>query len=101
MPFPYLFTIVVFIFLPTVLLWIFYGKLLRKNVKLLIFIAVFSFLWGLLFDLVGSVWWHIWFYNHTLGIYFLGLPIEEYLTLLIFPQQVAALLLVIREKIYG
>jgi len=59
-----------------------------------------SLIWGLLFDLVGSVSLKIWFYQNTVGVYFLHLPLEEYLTLLLCPQEITVLLLLVRKKYY-
>lgn len=98
--FPYLFGIIVFIFLPTLSMWIFYSRYLRKHLSLFIHIGIISLIWGLASDLTGSVWWKIWFYEHTLGVYFLHLPLEEYLTLIIFPQEVVVLLLIVRKYLY-
>lgn len=100
MQFPYLFTLIIFILLPTVVLWIFNWQSFFPSIKLFIFVGACSLIWGFLFDIVGSVEWGIWFYRNTLGINLLGLPLEEYMTLLLFPQFVTALMLLIRRKWY-
>ncbi len=100
MQFPYLTFVLIFLVVPTVFLWLWKGNFLKRYTKFFIVIGIFSFLWGFLFDLVGSNIWHIWFYRHTLGISLEGLPIEEYLTLLFFPHQLTAFLLIVRQKIY-
>ena len=99
--YPYLFWLSIFVFLPSILIWAIYWNFLKKYFRLFVFITIFAFVWGIFFDIVGSSLWHIWFYTHNLNLYFLGLPLEEYLILLFLPQELAAILLLIRKKIYG
>jgi|SRR3990172_10673691 len=98
---PYLFWLIVFVLIPSVLVWAFYWRYLKSYIKIFVVITICAIVWGLGFDLVGSTTWRIWSYSNTLNIYFLGLPIEEYLTLLFLPQQITAILLLLRRKIYG
>ncbi len=99
--YPYLAWLTIFVFIPSVILWIFNFQYLKKYWKLIIFITIGAFLWGFFFDIVGSVFWHIWYYKNTLGYSLFGLPLEEYLILFTFPQEVVIILLLLRRKIYG
>jgi hypothetical protein len=94
---PYLSWLTTFVFIPSAIVWLIFWKYLIKFKKTFIFVTAFSLLWGLLFDIVGSSHWHIWYYTHNLNIYLLGLPLEEYLILLFLPQQITAIFLLIRK----
>ncbi len=98
---PYVRWHILFVFIPSVLIWLFNYKYLLKFKRTFIFITVFSFIWGLLFDLRASVQYNLWFFNktHNLGIWFLGLPIEEYIFLLFVPQGITAIFLLMRKAI--
>lgn len=97
---PYLSTILIFVIFPSIILWGLYYRYLKNYLKVFVIITICSIIWGFLFDIIG-VNWGIWFYNKTLGISYLGLPLEEYLLLFLLPQQITAMLLLIRKKIYG
>ena len=98
---PYLSWILIFILFPSLVLWAFFRNYLRQFFRLFLFFTIFAFIWGLFLDILGSSIWRIWFYENNLGIYFLRLPLEEYLTLLFLPQELVIMLLLIRKKIYG
>lgn len=101
MTYPYLTWIVIFVVAPSIVLWVQNGNYLRKHLRIFATIAACAFLWGLSFDLVGSPLLGIWSYQHDLGIHFLRLPLEEYILLLTLAQELTALFLVVRKKIYG
>lgn len=76
----YIVWLLVFIWIPTLLLWIFRFKLLWKYRK--------SLFWAMLFALVFSIPWdifavhnRIWYFpaGGNLGVWIFGLPVEEYL----------------------
>jgi lycopene cyclase domain-containing protein len=98
---PYLKWLIIFVFIPSLIMWVFYWKFLIKYKKTIIFITVLAVSWGLVFDIIGSVKWGVWYYTKNLGIYFLGLPLEEYLILFFLPQQITAVLLLIRKGIHN
>lgn len=98
---PYMRWHIVFTFTPLIIMWIFYGKYLIKYKKTILFVMAGSFSWGLLFNLVASTWLHIWnYYPPTLGIWFLGLPIEEFIFISVVPIEVASFMLILRKKNY-
>lgn len=99
--YPYLFGIITFILIPTVLMWILYYPFLKKYASFFIIVALFALVWGVVFDLLGVVTFSVWHYNNTIGPWFLHLPLEEWLTLLFCPQEIAVLLLITRKKLYG
>lgn len=98
---PYLYLLIIFVFIPSISLWVIYWNSLKTYFRLFIFITIGAFIWGFLFDLVGSNFWHIWSYSNNLNVYFLRLPLEEYLTLLFLSQELTVIMLIIRKKIYG
>ena len=98
---PYLLWHLIFVFGVSLVVWSSSWRYLLQYKKTILYIAVLSFLWGLIFNLVASAVLKLWFYNNTLGIFFFGLPLEEYLFLLLVPQELVCILLLIRRKIYG
>lgn len=99
--YPYIAWLTIFVFIPSILLWVFNFNYLKKYFKVFVVVIIGSFIWGFCFDIVGSVLWHTWTYYNTLGPWFLGLPLEEYLILLTLPQELTVILLLLRKKIYG
>ena len=99
--YPYLSWLVIFVFIPLAVLWFFNFRYLKNFGKIFAIVAIGSFIWGVGFDLVGSPLWHVWSYHNTLGVWFFGLPIEEYMILLALPQELAVIFLLIRKKFYG
>lgn len=97
--YPYLLWHSIFVFMPSIVIWILQWRYLIKYKHTIIWISVLSFLWGIVFDWVASPMLGLWFFNHNLNIYFLGLPLEEYLFLLFVPQELAIILLLIRKVI--
>jgi hypothetical protein len=97
---PYLFCILTLGVLPSIIVWICFWSYLKQYGKVFLIGTICAVLWGFFFDVVG-IHWGVWFYTHTLGISYFGLPLEEYILLLLVPQQVIALLLLVRRKIYG
>jgi len=98
---PYLRWHLIFVITPSIILWALYWRYLVKYKKTILAITVLSFVWGLLFNLVASTALHLWFYRNTMGIFFLGLPFEEYVFLLFVPQELCVILLLCYKKIYG
>lgn len=100
---PYMRWNIIFVFVPSIIIWFFYWKYLLKYKKTILYVTVGSFVWGLLFDLVASPILNVWHFNsmQNLGISFLGLPLEEYLFILIVPQELTAIVLILRKDFYG
>jgi lycopene cyclase domain-containing protein len=65
--------------LPILLIWTKYGNYLKKYIKVHVYCVLFSLLFGVPWD-IWAVKSDMWNYesNHILGIWFLGIPIEEY-----------------------
>lgn len=100
---PYIRVQLLFIIFPSIILWIFAGRYLIHYKKTFLIIAVMSFIWGLIFDLVASPFMGVWHFTsaNTLNYWFLGLPLEEYMFLIIVPQEVTAFFILFRKLIYG
>jgi lycopene cyclase domain-containing protein len=98
--YPYLRWHLVFVIIPSIILWVFYWRYLVKYKKTILAITALSFIWGLIFNLVASTTLHVWYYQNTIGISFLGLPLEEYIFLLLVPQELCAILLLCYKKLY-
>ena len=97
--FPYIRWHIIFVILPSIIIWTLYWRYLIKYKQTIIWIAVLSFIWGIIFDWVASPILKLWFFDNNLGVYFLGLPIEEYLFLIFVPQELTAILLLIRKNL--
>lgn len=85
--------------MPSIFIWALYWKYFEDKLYIFIFITLCAIIWGFLFDIAGTHF-GVWFYDKTLSFSFLGLPLEEYLLLLLLPQEIIAILLLIRRKIY-
>lgn len=96
---PYLRWEIIFVFVPSLIIWAFFGSYLIKYKKIILKIAVASFVWGLVFDLVASPTLGVWHFHPTenLRITFLGLPIEEYVFLTFVPQELTSILLLVKK----
>ena len=99
--FPYIRWHIFVVLIPSIILWILYGKYFWKHKSIFLIITILSFIWGYKFDQTASVQKHLWFFDHNLGIYFYSLPLEEYLFLIFVPQEVVAIHLIIWRKLYG
>lgn len=100
---PYIRWHILFIFLPSLVMWLVWGKYFLKYKQTILFISFFSFIAGAAFDLLASPVLKVWYFDRvdTLHIWFWGLPLEEYLFLLLFPQEIAILFLLFRKWVYG
>ncbi len=98
--FPYFTWHLIFVIIPLTILWLRFWPIVREYKVFLLKITSLSVFWGFIFCQVGSVYLDIWFYKRTLGVYFLGLPLEEYMFLLLVPQFLSLLFIMITKKIY-
>lgn len=98
--YPYLCWLIIFVLIPSIILWVIFWKFLKQYLHLILFITLCSFIWGFLFDTAG-INLRVWFYLNDLNIYFINIPLEEYINLLLLPQGLTIILLLIRRKIYG
>ncbi|MDP3093568.1 MAG: lycopene cyclase domain-containing protein [bacterium] len=100
----YLKFLLIFFLFPTVLFWLKFFPFLRKYKKTFLLTVFFAFIFGVPWDML-SVKTGLWWYDAapTLGVWFgpsgSGLPLEEYLFILIFPMFVATITLIIRERL--
>jgi len=96
--YPYLKWHIIFVLIPSIVIWMWYWKYLIKYKKTLLWITGLSIIWGFIFDLVASPILKLWFFNNSLNIYFAGLPLEEYMFLFFVPQELAIIFLLLRRK---
>lgn len=95
----YIAWLTIFVWLPTVLLWLIHFKTLKKYKK------TFSFciFWALVFSIPWDLWatkTNTWNFpeGYNLGIWIGGLPLEEYLFIIFVTFLVSTLTLVLKEK---
>jgi len=92
--FSFLFLLMLFAFFPLLCLWTKYGKKLKKYKKTVLFslfcCLVFGNLWQYL-AIRNGVWGYR---NGVLGIWFLGIPLEEHLFDLLFGTLIISLTLI-------
>ncbi len=98
--FPYLSWHIIFVIFPSIALWIIYWSVVKEYKYFLLKITGLSFFWGFIFCIVGSVYLDIWFYKKTLGLFLFGLPLEEYMFLLLVPQFLSLIFILITKKFY-
>jgi lycopene cyclase domain-containing protein len=62
--------------------------------------TILSPIWGFFFD-TDAVTSGLWFFNQhfSLGIEILGLPVEEWIFLFVVPQELTAILLIIKQYV--
>lgn len=90
-----------FVIVPSLALWLWRWRYLLKYKKTIAIIAAGALVWGFVFDIVASPVLGLWFFSHNSNIYWLGLPLEEYLFLLFVPQLMAVIFLLLRKEING
>jgi lycopene cyclase domain-containing protein len=96
----YMLWLLLFVVIPTLILWGLNGKYLFHYRKVFLYCFVFSFLFGFVWD-IWAIQTGMWYYPsaHILGPSFLRLPLEEYLFLLIGPVLFTSLALTARKYI--
>lgn len=68
--------------------------------KTFLFIMVTASIWAFLMD-ITAIRWGIWYFStDSLGIFYFKIPIEEYLNFFLLAQELAAIFLLLRRKIY-
>ncbi|MFA5991274.1 MAG: hypothetical protein WC794_03450 [Candidatus Doudnabacteria bacterium] len=97
MEYPYLTWLIIFVFIPSILVWMIWWRYLIGYKKTLFFVTTLAVVWGLVLNLSCSTWLGIWYYQNHLGITWFGLPLEEYLMMIFLPQQVVAWFLLIKK----
>lgn len=94
----YILWLAVFVWLPTIILWVGYTKYLIHYKKVFLYCTVYSLLLGIPWDIwaVRANMWH-YYPAHILGLTFLYLPIEDYLFLLTVPVLLTSATLVAKK----
>ncbi len=97
--------LVIFFILPTVFLWLFYLKTLKKYILVFLLTIFCTFVFGMPWDLL-SVRNGVWGYDliPNIGIWLFGgpkngLPFEEVIFTLFTPLLIASLTVVLKEKL--
>ncbi len=93
---------ILFTFLPTIVLWAIWGRYFLKYKKTILVISVLCIIWGFLFDITASPILHVWYFPTAgkIGIWLWKLPLEEYLFLLLVPQELTCIFLLMRRVLY-
>ncbi len=96
----YVIWLTIFIILPTVFLWVLNWKYLTQYWKPVIYCAI----WALIFSIPWDIWAvyaDIWRFHEgtNIGLPILGLPIEEYLFMILVTAQISTVVLLIRKRI--
>ena len=98
--FGYLLWLLLFIGIPTTILWIVNGRYLFRYRKVYLYCLVCSILFGFPWD-TWAIRTHMWHYGsgHILGIWVLGQPLEECLFLLTAPILFTSIALAARKHV--
>ena len=93
---------IMFTILPTIFLWGVWGTYFLKYKKTIVVISALCLFWGFVFDIVAGPLLHVWYWPEAgkLGIWWWHLPLEEYLFLLIVPQELTCIFLLLRRVLY-
>lgn len=96
----YLWWLLLFCALPLTALWILYFDILRRSVRILVLAIIGALLVSVPWDVI-SIQERIWFFEtpHILGVWLLGLPIEEWLFIIIVTALFASITLVLDAKL--
>lgn len=75
----YLLWLLLFVCLPTVILWLLYGSLLWKYRRIFAYAILFVFLFAIPWDLY-AIKYHLWFWprDGVTGVRLFTIPLEEY-----------------------
>lgn len=97
--FDYLKWFLLFAWIPTAVIWLFYWRILIQYKKVFYLCIIGSIIFGVPWDYWATHSW-LWHFSpeHTLGINFLGLPLEEYVFFVSETMLYASLALVLRDK---
>jgi lycopene cyclase domain-containing protein len=97
--FDYLKWFLVFAWTPTLLVWLFFWRLLSGYWKVLLLCCVGSIIFGYPWDYWATHSW-LWKFSseHTLNKYFFGLPLEEYIFFISETLLYGSIALVLRDK---
>ena len=83
--------------IPFIILWLSSFKLLLKFKKILIFVVIGSLIFGGTWDFFG-VKYNVWSFHNIIGLWFFGLPIEEWCFIIIISLSVSSLTLILIKR---
>ncbi len=97
----YIFWLSLFVWTPTLLLWVCNFRYLSKFPRTIAFCVVGSLIFSVPWDIVAvrSNIWHF-FDGHILDVWVVGLPIEEYLFIVSVAAYISTITLLLRKWIY-
>lgn len=95
----YLLWFLIFVALPILFLWVWKGSTLKKYKRVFIFAEAGAIIFFFPWDYI-SIRERIWYFNtpHILGIWILGLPLEEWFFLIFETLLFTSVILLIWEK---
>lgn len=97
----YILWLAIFIVAPTITMWVLFPFIIKKYRKVLLLCA----LWALVFSIPWDLWavyTKIWYFppENILGIWLCGLPLEEYLFIVLVTVLVSTFTLVLKYKVF-
>lgn len=92
-PYTHLFLLAVFALLPLVLLWLKFWKTLVKKTRVVLGVVAGSVLFGWVWDLV-AISNGVWGFSKIIGIWFLGVPLEEWLLYVLAAAAISSLTII-------
>ena len=95
----YIFWLLIFVLIPTIILWVIYPFIIKKYYRTLILCSVGS----LIFSIPWDIWakkTNIWYWPRykIIGVYLFGLPLEEYLFIIFATVFISTITLILRKK---
>lgn len=93
--------LLVFVVLPIIIIWVFKHKLLINYYKVIILAIIGSAIFSLSWDYI-AIQERIWFFEkpYIFGVWFLGLPIEEWAFIILVTLLFGSITIVVWDK-YG
>ena len=87
--------------IPTTIVWLFYWRILVKYIRVFMLCIVGSMIFAIPWDYWATHSW-LWHFSpeKTLGVSFLGLPLEEYVFFASFTVLYASIALVLRQSLF-
>lgn len=97
--FEYLIWLSIFVWVPTLLLWVTNFDILRRYKRTLLFCTFFALLFSIPWDYWATKS-KIWIFPQetNLGIWLGGLPLEEYLFIIFVTLEVSTITLIVKNK---
>ncbi len=88
-----------FAWLPTLIVWVLFWRILVPYKKVFLYCLIGSLIFGTIWDYWATHYW-LWHFSkaHTLGLNFLGIPVDEYIFFASFTILYSSIALVLKEK---